>query len=173
MQTKSVHPSPVRSHDGLSAKTDLIVEHARRSSVRIAPFARLFARRAMLRERQAGLASLFDERTAAGLPNLTHTFVEQRLLETARLVAELLELAERSGESSHASAEVGRGGQGMRLLGEACFDAALRIDAARQALVGSVNAEAAHRRRHCLSALRCAQEVLTTLEQQLARTLSD
>jgi hypothetical protein len=114
------------------------------------------------------MAALLSEGSTTS--DLTYNFVEQRLAETARLAAELLDLAERADALSHTlSGDV----RGMKQLADACLDALFRIDAARQELRGSVAAEGTrqHRQRH--QALRCAREALTALEQNLAQALAN
>jgi hypothetical protein len=173
MQAKSLHLSTEHS-GGQQQSTTLLSRAFGRAGAGVnAPFAALSARRSTLQERQHGLASLIDECTGAARSDLTHSFVDQHLRETARAVAALMELAEHADEQLGSSGEGLFGGLGMRELADACFDGILRIDGVRQELAGSIHAEAAVQRVHRHTALRCAREVLTTLEQELSQALAD
>jgi hypothetical protein len=116
------------------------------------------------------MAALLSDRDEATLSHLTHSCVQRRLREAARLAAELLELAERAAEPSHTLSEDVRGVSG---LVEACLDALLPIDAVRQDLSRSPAAEGSRQHKQRREALRRAREVLTALESQLAHALSN
>jgi hypothetical protein len=168
MQAKHLHGRQSLSHLSASAANFLAAERTRENLAKIPPFSLLSARRSTLRSREAELAALLTEGSVT--VNLTQSFVEQRLTETARLAAELLELAERADTASRTSFDDVRG---MQALAEACLDAVFRIDAARQELRSSVAADSRQRRRQRHQALRCARHALTTLEQDLAQALSN
>jgi hypothetical protein len=164
MQMKSHQPSLIWSSDSPHAAKPHALTTVRGNTEQTV--AALSARVAALRARQVSLASLCDELTIMTQPDLTHALVDQRLFETARVAAEILELAERAHEQAG-------GGKVMRMLADTCFDAVLRIDASRHELAGSIDAETAHQRRQRHKALRCAQRALTALEQRLARALAN
>ena len=169
MQTKSVNTTPTHSHQNSSDTTLPYRESAHDSSARIV--AHLSAHCSTLQERQARLAALLNESDAAA-PSPSLSFLDQQLVESARLVAQVLELAERANEKARTSSTGLRGKPSMRALADACFDAILRIDAALHNLGDSTEAGTLHRRKQTREGLRRAQKALTKVEQQLrARTL--
>jgi|GEM_PF-4082941 len=129
----------------------------------------LSARRALLSQRQVTLAALCDAGSSR-VRSLSHPFVDARLLETARAIAEILELAERADEEARGGARQSRA---MRALADVCFDAILHIDNARHELTATLDADATRQERQRDRALRCARRCLTDLERQLSRMLSD
>ena len=169
MQTKTLPPIAPRPYEISSDATFLQAKLAPETSTRIV--AQLSALRSTLRERQTDLGAQLAEPAAVALPS--PTAVEKQLIETARVVAELLALAERANEGSRPARASLRGKQSMRVLADACFDAILRIDAARHELHESMAAQAPHQRRHRREILRRAQKALTKVERQLAHTLSN
>jgi hypothetical protein len=91
----------------------------------------------------------------------------------AREAAELLVLAEHAAERPATSRTAAPGRRQMRALADACFDVILQIDAARQDLVASYEADPASQCRSRQHALRCAQTALAELERRLAQVLAD
>src|SRR4051794_10333587 len=118
MHTKSFYPSPTGSHERSNQTT--LPKTAPTSEASALTVMALSARHSTLRDRQASLVSMTDGLGARTQRNLTVAFVDQCLLETTRLAAEVLELAERADEVAHRSRK--RGGQGMRALADVCFD---------------------------------------------------
>ncbi len=162
MQTKSDTPPKATWHENSGSATFI----ASPNSARIV--ARLTARSAILRERHADLAALLTEQSRMA-PAMSVTFVDGQLVETARLAAELLELAERANEHSGG----GSGTPSMRRLADVCFDAILSIDAARHDLHKLTEFEATGRAGQRRAALRRAQQAVTMLNRQLTRSLAN
>ncbi len=160
------------SHASLAPQSAAMVAPAEPSS-RTAPFSVLSERRALLSACRSALSSLFDEHTGVAQAELTHSGVDAKLRDAARLTAELLEFAEGNAERASSAVLGALGPKGMRKLADACFDGILNIDAARQDLGASFQADAAFQRLHRSNALRTARDVVADIEAELGRLLAD
>ena len=169
MQTKTLPPPSTGSYEKSRDASLLRANVPQDTSVRLV--ALLTAQSSALQERQAALGAMLAEPMLTLPPS--HTVVDQQLLKTARVAAELLEVAERTNERTRPASKGGRGKQSMRVLADACFEGILQIDAARHELSDSLDTESAYQRRQCLEALRRAQLVLTKIERLLARALAN
>ena len=172
MPTKNLHHSLIPSHDGSSAAAVLVNE----STWEASPESFLSAITSccsQLRDHQLVLASLVAEAASAPRPSLSHRSVDQRLFEAAKLIAKLLEIAERADERATHARLNGKGSRAMRALAGVCFESILSIDAARHELEATIDADASTRRRSWCEALRSAQEALTAIERQVTRALAN